>query len=523
MRLKELARLAGDALLDILAVAGQRTGSLDRPVQGIKDAASDPSPDKLKPEAKREGNEAPDQATDGGGHKGAKDGPVVGVEAVLEEHEACALVRVAVVRGAKDEDGKEPAERANDKLEAPPEPKLGHQPETQDGDGGGGDEVRDEEDLQDGGGLEGEDDDGDDDEDDEGANVPDVEAVAEEVVGGGGDHGGLERVKGGDAEGDDHDEDDADDPAGELLEEDEEGEGAGLRGVAGPGPRPGGDEARGADEGEDAEGDDGGDGDGDAQVLVRLGGEGAEPKVGEEKVIGEDGDGEDVEELPAEEAPLCEAGGVDEFGFNLRLDANGDGGDDDEADDHGALDDVGEERDLEAAEGGVDCGDGALDNDDGQAVEAGEGGDDLADGGELGDHVEEEGDEGEEAEEEHARGAEALPGPLGEDEAVGAFAADDGAEVAKDEQGQGGGEGVDDDALDAGDGGQLRVGEEDAGTEGWGLLVLIRMPLAGDGIARGRMKGGTLERQHVSHASINLIEYHGIISALLLRQRASPR
>lgn len=107
-----------------------------------------------------------------------------------------------------------------------------------------------------------------------------------------------------------------------------------------------------------------------------------------------------------------------------------------------------------------------MDNHDGEAVEARQGVDDLANGGELGDHVEEQRDEGHEAEVQHGDGAVALAGPRGQDEALGRLATDDGAEDGEDEEREGGGQGVDDDALDAGDGGELRVGEEDAGAEG---------------------------------------------------------
>jgi len=154
--------------------------------------------------------------------------------------------------------------------------------------------------LEDGRGFEGENDGRDDDEDDSCADPPDVEAIAAEVVGESGDHGGLQGVEGGGGEGDDHHKDDTDGPGGELLEEVEKSDAAILVRVCGvKGPRPGCDEASGANEGYDYEGYNSSNGDADPEIFVSLGGEGSDPKVREEEVVCEDGHGEDVEELPA--------------------------------------------------------------------------------------------------------------------------------------------------------------------------------------------------------------------------------
>lgn len=73
----------------------------------------------------------------------------------------------------------------------------------------------------------------------------------------------------------------------------------------------------------------------------------------QEEVIRQDGDWEDVKELPSQEGGLQQAGGLDQRRVNVNLDADGDGGDRDKADDHGSLDVVGDERDLESSHG---CG-----------------------------------------------------------------------------------------------------------------------------------------------------------------------
>lgn len=191
---------------------------------------------------------------------------------------------------------------------------------------------------------------GDDEQHDGQPDEPHIELVAEQVVGGGGDHGALQRVKGRGGQRHGHDEHDADDPRGELLEQQEEGHAAVLGGISGPRARPGGDATRHADEGEDNEDGDAGDGDANPQVAVGLGGEGAQPKVGEEEVVGQDRDGEDVQELPAEEVWLGEPGGLDERWVDVRPRTDSNGRDEDETKHHGTLDVVCQEGDLETTQ-----------------------------------------------------------------------------------------------------------------------------------------------------------------------------
>lgn len=312
--------------------------------------------DELDRETEDKGTNAPEDTADRGSDKGTKGAPVVAIESLLEEQKLTSLLSVAVVDEAKEEDGKDATETTDDNLEATPPVAALDETDAEDGDGGGRDEIGDEVDLKNRGGLEGEDDDGDDDEDDAASDEPDVEPVAEQVVGGGRDHGGLQTVESSCAQGDDHDEDDANDPAGKTFQESKEGDGP-RRGnlIALQSSRPDGDETGGADEGEDAQDDDGGDDGAEVEILVRLGGKGAQPEGGQEEAVCQDGDGQDVQELPAEEVGLEEARGLDEAAVDGGLCADGDGGEDDEADDHGTLDDVGQEGDAEATEswGGV--------------------------------------------------------------------------------------------------------------------------------------------------------------------------
>jgi len=158
----------------------------------------------------------------------------------------------------------------------------------------------------------------------------------------------LEAVEGGGGEGDGHDEYDANNPGWQTLEQDEEGDGAVFADWQGSGPYS--EQTGDADEDEDYEYGDRGSGDADVEVFVGAGGEGANPEVGEEEVVCENGDGEDVEELPAKEGSVEETGGFDEVAVDFGGHANSDGGDYDEEEDHGCLDVVGEEGDFETAE-----------------------------------------------------------------------------------------------------------------------------------------------------------------------------
>lgn len=114
----------------------------------------------------------------------------------------------------------------------------------------------------------------------------------------------------------------------------------------------------------------------------------------------------------------------------------------------------------------VDGRNDALDNDDGKSIQTRQSSNNLPDSRQLGHHVQEQRNQRHDAQIQHRERAVPLLGPLGEDEALGALAPDDGAQEAEDEHGQGRGECVDEHALDASDGGELRVGEEDAGAEG---------------------------------------------------------
>lgn len=89
----------------------------------------------------------------------------------------------------------------------------------------------------------------------------------------------------------------------------------------------------------------------------------------------------------------------------------------------------------------------------------------MAHSRQLRDHVEEQGDQRHEAEVQCRSGPVPLPRPLGEDESLRTLASNDGAQRSERQQRQGGGQRVDDDPLDAGQRSQLRIGEEDRGSQ----------------------------------------------------------
>lgn len=167
---------------------------------------------------------APEKTSDRGSDESAKGTPVIAVETLLHKEKLTGLLSVAVVDASKDEDSQDTSETTDNDLKATPPVELVDETDHQDGNCSSGDEIGDEPDLKNGGGLESDDDDRDDDENDKGTDVPDVELVAEEIVGAGGDHSRLKTVKGSCAHGDDHDEHNANNPARKGLEEHEKGD-----------------------------------------------------------------------------------------------------------------------------------------------------------------------------------------------------------------------------------------------------------------------------------------------------------
>src|SRR6185437_15488008 len=168
---------------------------------------------------------------------------------------------------------------------------------------------------------------------DAGTDVPDVEAIAKQVVGGSRNHGTLPRVKRGRGQGDDHDEDDAHNPGWQLFQEQEKGDGTALVSGVVQGAAPGCDQTSGPNQCQDDENGHGSDANPDVQILVRFRRKGAQPERGEEEVVRQDGNGQDVQELPAQETRICKAGCRYASRVNMHLHANGDGSHDEEKSD----------------------------------------------------------------------------------------------------------------------------------------------------------------------------------------------
>lgn len=379
----------GGAIVVALTGIEARSGS-DGLVKRVETPPGSFGHDPLHADPQPERAEGPEETADRRGQEGPERGPVVAVQPLLQQQQVAGLLGVAVVVDqAEQEDGEQAAEAAHDDLEPAPGVGALAQADDQHGDAAGADEVADQVDLQDAGALEGHDDDGEDEQHDGEPDVPKVQPVAEDVVGARAHHGALEAVKGRRAEGDGHDDHDPHDPRGELLEQQEERDAA-LLGRVAERAGPAREEAAHAHDGEDDGDRDRGEADAHVEVPVGLGRERAHPETRQEEVVGQDGHGEDVEELPPQEGRVEVVGLFDQVVRDFRLDADRDDADDDQAQDHGALDVVRDETDLEPAQRGVDRRDGALHNDSGQAVQTGQGIDDLLKSRELGDHVEEE-------------------------------------------------------------------------------------------------------------------------------------
>lgn len=165
------------------AVSLGREPRPNRPIQRVEATTALLGQDILERKPAPQRAETPEETTHRRSDKGAKHAPVVGVQALGDDEQVARLLRVAVVEDeTKEKNGEDAAQPAGDDLEAAPPVEAVDQTEHEDGDDGGGDEVGDKVDLQNRGGFKGDDDGGEDDEHHAGADPPDVEAVAEEVV-----------------------------------------------------------------------------------------------------------------------------------------------------------------------------------------------------------------------------------------------------------------------------------------------------------------------------------------------------
>ncbi|KAI6763571.1 hypothetical protein HG531_012959 [Fusarium graminearum] len=107
----------------------------------------------LESDADNHSTTAPEQTADRCSDKGAKGTPVVAVQTLLHKEKFSSLFGVAVVDTAKDKDGQDTTEAANNNLEAAPPVELLNEANNKDRDGGRRDEIGDEPDLKNRGGL----------------------------------------------------------------------------------------------------------------------------------------------------------------------------------------------------------------------------------------------------------------------------------------------------------------------------------------------------------------------------------
>lgn len=149
---------------------------------------------------------------------------------------------------------------------------------------------------------------------------------------------------------------------------------------------------------------------------------------------------------------------------------------------------------------GINGSDDAFNDNNGKTINPGQCAHDLTKSRQLCHHVQEQCHQGHEAEVQHGNCPVALSCPLCQDETFRTLAADDGSKGSKNEHRQRRCQGVNDDPLDTSDGCELGVGEEDTGSEGCTCQHDTNEILTRHKVRRG------LERQHISHASIILIE-----------------
>jgi hypothetical protein len=90
---------------------------------------------------------------------------------------------------------------------------------------------------------------------------------------------------------------------------------------------------------------------------------------------------------------------------------------------------------------------------------------------ELSDHIQEHSDQGADGQEKTCYCAVPLARPFCKDESLRTLASNDGTKSTKDQEWESGGEGVDQQALNTGDGGDFWIGEENSGAEGCSVGV----------------------------------------------------
>ena len=234
--------------------------------------------------------------------------PIIRIQSTLQDQQLRSPVRISiVVHETKQENGEDASQAADHKVEPPPpvaplaqsDDEYRHYRRTY--------QIADQENLQDIRALERHDDDRDDQQDNQQPDHPDVELVAEQVVGAGRNQRRLEGVERRRGQRHGHHEDDADNPCGELSEQQEESEIAIFFVVERPGTTPGSEQTGYTDEGKNDEHDAASERDADPEVAVGARRKGTHPEAREEEVVGENGDGEDVDQLPAEEGGFEEA------------------------------------------------------------------------------------------------------------------------------------------------------------------------------------------------------------------------
>ncbi|KAB8356450.1 hypothetical protein FH972_024033 [Carpinus fangiana] len=349
-------------------------GSIDTPVlwlvERIESGVCHLCPDPQRQQAQDASRDAEQKASNRSGHECSESTPVPGIQPTFKKNEVGSILGVAIVDCAEDEHGQDAAQTANDDFKTTPPVAFTPESDEQHGNDGRADQVTDQIDLQNVRALEGHNDHRDNDQHNQTTNPPKRQPVAEKIIAGRADHGRLQAVERSGAECNNHDEGDADHPCGQPFQKVEECEVSIIAKAGVPCARPGCEQARRSDKHNDASHNGCGNGNTDPEVLVRLRGECSQPEPAEEHVVGQDRDGQNVDQLPAQQACFKIARACNLTRVNVCRCANTDGANDDHQNYQGALDVVGDERHFEATKRRIDGRHDALHDNDRQAVQA---------------------------------------------------------------------------------------------------------------------------------------------------------
>lgn len=159
------------------------TIQIQRTIKRIEPLVPNLGRNKLVRKANSQSRKTPKDSSNRGSNKSTKHRPIIRVETFLEKNEISTLSSVAVVDRSEEEDGEDSTQTTHNNLEAAPEVELVVETNAKNWNHSGGDKIGDEVYLKDGQRSLRDDDNRKDEENHTTTDEPDVESVAEEIVG----------------------------------------------------------------------------------------------------------------------------------------------------------------------------------------------------------------------------------------------------------------------------------------------------------------------------------------------------